>query len=149
MEVVEGCPDLQEISVKDTIGSIRIPVVSPRLSETPGAHTLIDFTQADTKPVERLRALRHLAVVELDFITSPFHPDETGTAKSDLYRTQVEMDLKAWKACVVEILKDSPSKERKFLRWKVYKSQRPHGIPRGIHVVVEEGELEVFPETSL
>jgi len=93
--------------------------------------------------------LKHLAVAELDFTTSPFHAVGPDTAKSDHYKAQVEMDLKAWKACLVEILKDSPSKERKFLRWKVYKSQRHHGISRGAQVVVEEGELEVFPETSL
>lgn len=146
---MEGYPNLQEISIKDTLGSIRTPAVSSQLPGAYKVHRLIDFTQADTKPLEHLRALRHLAVVDLDFITSPFYPDETGTAKSELYRVRAETDLGVWKAYLIEVLKDSPSNERKFLRWKVYKSLRHHGIPRGIQVVVEEGGLEVFPETSL
>lgn len=145
MEVVEACPDLQEISIKDKIGSIRMPIVSPRLPGTPGARTLIDVTQVDTKPAEHLRALRHLAVVELDLITSPFYPYELDTEEIDVYNSRKVVDLKVWKACLVEILKDSPSKERKCLRWEVYKSHRHHGI----QAAVEEGESEVFPEMSL
>jgi len=106
------------------------------------------FLQADTKPAEDLRTLRHLSVVDLDFTTSPFYTD-AGTAQSELYKAQAKTDLITWKAYLIEVLKDSPSKERKFLRWKVYEDQRRRGIPRGGHVVVEEGELEVFPETSL
>lgn len=65
------------------------------------------------------------------------------------FRAQAETDLKAWKWHVVEILNDSPSKERKFLRWKVYESRKvPHTISRGTQVVLEEGELEVLPGVS-
>ena len=94
--------------------------------------------------------MKHLAVVDLDLVTSPFCPDEdASTAESELYKARVEMDLNAWKRHVVEILKDSPSEERKFLRWRVHKGQGLDGIFRGAQVVVEETELEVFPETSL
>jgi len=91
--------------------------------------------------------LRRLAVVDLDFLTSPFYPGETGTPASELYGTQVKVDLNTWKAYLIEVLKNSPSKERKFLRWKV--GQNIHAVHRGYHVVLEEGELEVFSETSL
>ena len=35
IEVVEACPDLQEISIRDKIGSVRIPIVSPQLPGIP------------------------------------------------------------------------------------------------------------------
>jgi len=37
-EVVEACPDLQEISIRDKIGKISIPAVSPQLPGTPGSN---------------------------------------------------------------------------------------------------------------
>jgi len=105
--------------------------------------------QADIKPVEHLRALKRLAVVDLDFVTSPFYLDEFDAGLSELYGALAVKDLGRWKAFLVEVLKDSPSKERKFLRWKVYKGKRHRGFPREVQMVVDEGELEVFPETSL
>ena len=110
---------------------------------------LIDFGQADTKSVEHLRVLKQLAVVDLEFTTSPFYLDEATMANRELYKARAEVELNAWKACPIEILKDSPSRERKFFRWKVYKGRRHHGFDNGVQVVNEEGELEVFPETSL
>ena len=66
------------------------------------------------------------------------------------FRAQTETDLKAWKRHVIEVLKDSPSEERKFLRWKVYESRRlPYSVSRGTQVVLEQGELEVLPGVSL
>lgn len=56
-----------------------------------------------------------------------------------MYRYREETEMKAWKKHLIEVLEDSPSKERKFLRWRVYETQE----------VVEEGELEVLPGTSL
>ena len=104
------------------------------------------FAQADTKAAKYLRSLKRLAVVDLDFITL-FRSDEMGTTGGGIYRAQTEMDLKAWKSCAIEILKNSRSKKRKLLRWKVYEGQRCGGIPGGI--LLEEGELEVLPEMSL
>jgi hypothetical protein len=93
--------------------------------------------------------LKHLAVADIDFVAF-LCPHGMGSAKYELYRAQTETDLKAWKRQLVEVLKDSPSKERKFLRWKVYgyDSQRCYGVFVYIQVV-EEGELEVLPGTSL
>jgi len=66
------------------------------------------------------------------------------------FRARTETDLNVWKRHVVEILKDSPSKEHKFLRWEVYETRRsPYGIFGGTKVILEEGELEVLPETFL
>jgi len=84
--------------------------------------------------------------VDLEFITSEPHPDEMGTAGDKFYRAQIK-DLKAWKRRVVEVPKNSPLKESKFLRWKVYESQARHGVSGG--TLVEEGELEVLPGTTL
>ena len=92
--------------------------------------------------------MKYLAVVEFDFLTLLF-PDETGTAKGELRRAQTETSLKLWKAHLIQVLKDSPSKERKFLRWKISESQMPYGVSECTVVVVENGELEVLPETSL
>jgi hypothetical protein len=71
-----------------------------------------------------------------------------GPAKRELRRAQMETDLEEWKVHLIQVLKDSPSKERKFLRWKVSESQLYRDVSEDIVVVVEDGELEVIPETS-
>ena len=76
--------------------------------------------------------------MDLDFIISPFLGG-SGKSESAMYRYREETEMKAWKKHLIEVLEDSPSKERKFLRWRVYETQE----------VVEEGELEVLPGTSL
>ena len=56
--------------------------------------------------------------------------------------------LKAWKAGLIDVLKTSPSKNRKFLRWNVV---RIHQQPVGgccIREVTETEESEVLPESS-
>ena len=87
--------------------------------------------------------------MDLEFTTSPLYPDAAGTVRSELYKLQAEKDVEVWKTNLVQVLKDSPSKERKFLSWRIYKGQRRHDIPRAAQVVVGEGKLEVLPETSL
>ena len=119
------------------------------MSRTSGTHELTVSAQANLKPVQYLRALKHLAVVNLDFTISPFYPDEASTVGSKLYKVQAERDLEIWKTHLVEVLKDSPSKERKFLRWRISKGQRHHDFPGGVQVVMGEGKLEVIPETPL
>lgn len=77
--------------------------------------------------------MKHLAVVDLDFI---LHPDQ-------IVPTERRNELEAWKRRVIDILKDSPIKERKYLRWKLYIYR---GLPYNlvdIPKVLEEGELEV------
>ena len=60
-----------------------------------------------------------------------------------------EKRRKAWKREFISLLKDSPSTERKFLRWKIAQSYLvTGGRGRAYEVVVNE-ELEVFPETPL
>ena len=48
-------------------------------------------------------------------------------------------DLEAWKKCLIQVLEDSPSGERKFLRWK---ARKPDEADLFGWVKVEEGELE-------
>ena len=87
--------------------------------------------------------------MELDFIALLYSPFEMVTANRELRRARMETDLKAWKVHLIQILKDSPSKERKFSRWKVSESQLYCDISEDIVIVVEDGELEVLPETPL
>jgi len=87
--------------------------------------------------------LKHLAVVDLEFTTSPFYLDEASTVEREIHRARAEVDLNAWKECLAGILKNSPSEQRKFFRWKAYKGRSHHGFPRGVQVVSQEGELEV------
>ena len=53
--------------------------------------------------------------------------------------------LVVWKTHLIQVLKDSPSEERKFLRWNLIGSL--WFVAQD--VVLEAGELEVLPETSL
>ena len=81
---------------------------------------------------------------------SPFHADQVGTATDELYKARAGTDSEAWRRHLIEVLKDSPSKAPKFLRWKVYERRRaPGDTPKCIQAVVEEGGLEVFPGTFL
>ena len=81
--------------------------------------------------------------------TSPFYAHGLGTVNSGLYMARREVDLRVWKRRLIEILKASPSKERKFLRWVVCEREKSCGLLKYIREVLEEGELEVFPETFL
>ena len=82
--------------------------------------------------------------MEVDFATHLSRPDGIDTAKRELCRAQVEADLKLWKIHMIQVLKESASKERKFLRWKVTGDRGRDVAP----YIVEDGELEVLPETS-
>ena len=86
--------------------------------------------------------------MDIDFYNCSVSHDEVplGEQKIGAYMAQTARDLKAWKGHLVEILQDSPSKERKFLRWRVRES-RNRG-PGYEYIVVEEGRLEVHPKTS-
>jgi len=102
---------------------------------------LITSPQSDSGLVRELRRLKHLAVVdvELEEAKDRESTDESGPEKG----------RKAWKRELINLLKDSPSTERKFLRWKIVQIFiRADGRSRGQEVVVNE-ELEVFPGTPL
>ena len=64
-------------------------------------------------------------------------------------RDKIMADLKVWKVHLVQVLKESPSKERKFLRWKVSGSRLCRSLPGDAIAAVGNGELEVLPGTSL
>ena len=56
------------------------------------------------------RTSNHLAVVDLDSFTSPFHTHEVSVASGELYMARVKTDLKAWKKHPIGVLKDSCAK---------------------------------------
>jgi len=115
----------------------------PPASRTSEAHTLVAFTQIDATAVENLQSSEHLAVVELDFLVSPALSDRKDAPKRGRLWAQTETGLKVWKRDVVKVLRGSPSKKRKLLRWKVYETQTRQDLHRGI--LVEEVEVEVLP----
>ena len=65
----------------------------------------------------------------------------------EIRKDKRETFLKEWTGLLIPVLKDSPSKERKFLRWKFSEIRR--FCIRGYTGVVENGKLEVLPETLL
>ena len=108
---------------------------------------LVLFTQIDVQVIEHLRSFKHLAVVDLNFLVSPSYPEKISKANCRRFRTEAEMSLKVWKGSVIEVLKDCPSKDRKFLRWRLYESERCLGTSWA--TLVQEGELEALPGVSL
>ena len=55
---------------------------------------------------------------------------------------------KAWKAGLIDLLKNSPSKDRKFLRWSLVQADLRPVDNRYVRQVVESEVLEVLPESS-
>ena len=55
----------------------------------------------------------------------------------------LEEKMNAWKRGLTEVLRDSPSKDRKFLRWRIIYRQTLV-VPPGFDIV-KNGEMEVFP----
>ena len=53
--------------------------------------------------------------------------------------------LETWKSRLVDVLKDSPSKDRKFLRWNT--PQVDYDVSYAGEIALA-GELEVLPESS-
>jgi len=89
---------------------------------------------------QHLRRAKHLSVVEIDLVEE----------QEDLPRGPQYLlgdTRKAWMRGLLDVLKDSPSKDRKFLRWKVIGTWSVYDHPR--IRVLESGELEVLPETFL
>jgi len=95
--------------------------------------------------LKHLRQAKHLAVVEVDLIE-----DHCGPFKDP--PDVLEEKRNAWKRGFIDVLKDSPSKDRKFFRWWIAHTRwipRPNLPPSSSYDVVEKGELEVSPDTSL
>ena len=57
--------------------------------------------------------------------------------------------LEAWKAGIVDVLKNSPCKDRKFLRWNVARACRAPSDNCFVRDVVETEVLEVLTKPSL
>jgi len=127
--VVQGCPDLQEIGIKASTNFVKS---SSSIMNVEGA--------------KHLRALKHLAVVELDY-DAYLSPSHRNIMEPAVRRDEQDTYLKEWTKHVIPVLKDSPSKERKFLRWRF--SEINWVDTRRVMGAVENGELEVHPETPL
>lgn len=53
----------------------------------------------------------------------------------------------AWKTGLIDVLKNSPSKDRKFLKWDIVRLWlQPFDNDGYTRTVVEAGEMEVLPE---
>ena len=94
-----------------------------------------------------LRSLKRLAIVELHFPKVIVSVDILDEAELELLRAEAKTELKIWKTHLIQVLKESPSEERKFLRWKVTEHQIRRGTVRRNAVVRENGELEMLPGT--
>ena len=107
------------------------------LHHTPQQPTLEDDTAKHL--VRYLQQAKDLAVVEIHLsgpgLRSRQPPDELAR-------------LEAWKPRFIDVLKNSPSKNRKFLRWNLVRLTMQPGDPRYMWEVLEAGELEVLPGPS-
>lgn len=107
-----------------------------------GIHTFTVPLQSDNEYIKKLRQLTHLDLIEADL-------DEAMDYKPLQHEGAREKARKDWKREFVDLLKDSPSTDRKVLRWKVVQSY-PHPVRAGrAYDIMETEELEVSPETSL
>ena len=129
--IVSGCPNLREIGIIDPT----------HVSVPPGRFLvyacITHVSQSDRDQFHLFRQLRHLAIigVNLGYGIEP---------RGDWENSRV-----VWRRELTGILKDSPSRDRKVLRWKVVQV-RPYtpGADR-VYDVMEKEELEVSqPETS-
>lgn len=119
------------------------------MSITSGAHIRIVFDQTETEDsgaAGHLRSLKRLTIVELEFPIQLIILGLMSTEKREVHKAQIKALLTVWKTHLIPILRDSPSKERKFLRWKVSGNRSCRDYPDDdIDVVLENGELEVLP----
>lgn len=143
-KVAQGCPDLQEIGIVVTNGAVSI-----FQSEIPKIYISIGFGQATAETSATcLRSLRSLAVVKLEYVTDLFVLG--GETEAQARKERRETFLERWKESLIPVLKDSPSKERKILRWELFELRRHPGyFHNGVVEVVESGEREVHPEVPL
>lgn len=87
--------------------------------------------------------MKKLAIVDIELIRSAFEPgDEPGH-----YTKWSTIALRAWKVHSIEVLKDSPSAERKYFRWEVRDGGK-FRTPAELFLSSGKGVLEVGPDTS-
>ena len=120
-------------------------VVSAIQLRIPKTHITVAFAQAAAEPnAKYLRSLKSLAVVKLECITNMFSLG--GETEAQVRRGMRERYFKEWKKFLIPVLKDSPSKERKILRWELFELDRYRGYSGIGTEVVVSGEQEVLPE---
>lgn len=101
-------------------------------------HVLNMPPQCDRKQLQELRQLKKLSVIDVDI-------ERRGEAPADWEQTRA-----IWKKELTSILKDSPSRDRKILRWKVVRpnlNSFSDDILR-TYDVVENEEIEVSQGTK-
>ena len=81
--------------------------------------------------------------MELDYAIQVYSEDEV---KCRVRVDKQEALLKEWTGLLIPVLKDSPSKERKFLRWML---SEIYPYPRRPTISTKSRELQVLPETPL
>ena len=102
---------------------------------------LITPSQTDSKPISELRRLKHLAVVDMVLEDAMDREPDGGLNR--------ETERKRRRGELISILKDSPSTERKFLRWRIAQGYRGEDLGFRRYEVVVDERLEVLPETPL
>lgn len=95
----------------------------------------------------QLRKLKHLAIIEVDSIEHNFIEQENNVHDPSRYASE---DVRInWKRDFIGVLKDSPSRDRKLLRWKVIRRRDCMPPIIEFYEFLESGEMEVFPDASL
>ena len=93
---------------------------------------LTPLPQSYRRYLETLKQLNHLAIVDIDL--------EQGSEPHD---SEWQETRASWKRDLIGLLKDSPSTDRKVLRWKVVQRRLlAHGAGNA-YDVVENEEIEV------
>jgi len=110
--------------------------VPPSPKRRPGSTHIASLQQCRSdEVVEYLRQAKHLSVVEIHLIE---HKDGYFAQPPNLLERRA-----AWKKGLVDVLKKSPSRDRKVLRWKVAKIYWQPLDRCLAREVVEAEELEV------
>jgi hypothetical protein len=130
--VCHSCPELREIGI---VGDLRVSIRLEGFED----NVLTATSQSNSEHIQPLRQLKHLAIVDVNLFA---------TKNAELPEVIREMVPETWKRELIGLLKDSPSTDHKFLRWKIIRNYVRRHVGR-VHEIVEAGELEVFPETSL
>jgi hypothetical protein len=109
-------------------------------------HINLTFDQTFVRDAEHLQSLKRLAIVEIYLTTCAYTLDQPAVAVLRRRRAQIKTDLHVWKALLIRVLKGSPSKERKFVRWKVSERDVVFDPFECDFEDPASGELEVLPE---
>lgn len=89
--------------------------------------------------IEHLRQAKHLSVVEII---------DLDWSKPSWESPNLLKKRKAWEAGLIDVLKNSSSKDRKFLRWSLTQLKLRHVDHCWVREVMGTEVLEVLPESS-